>query len=76
MFKATILTPERILFQGDAWSIFLPGDTGEFEILDLHKPITSLLKEGSIFVDWKIDLPIRAGAIKMVANQFVAIVEE
>jgi len=76
MFNATILTPERILFQGDAWSIFLPGDTGEFEILDLHKPITSLLKEGNIIVDWKKEIPIRAGAVKMVANQLVAIVEE
>ncbi len=76
MFKAIILTPNRILYEGEAWSVFLPGATGEFEVLELHKPIISLLRDGKILIDWAKEIPIKKGAVKMERNELVAIVEE
>ena len=76
MFKATILTPDHILYEGEAESVFLPGATGEFEILEFHKPIISLLKEGNIIIDWKREIPIKVGAVMMSGPSLVAIVEE
>ena len=76
MFKTTIITPTKVLFEGEAWSVFLPGATGEFEVLSLHKAIVSLLKQGSIVIDWKKEIPIKRGAMRMAGDEFVAIVEE
>ena len=42
--KLTIVSPERILFQGDAESVTVPGTKGEFEVLNQHAPIISSLK--------------------------------
>ena len=76
MFKATIITPTRTLYEGEAWSVFLPGSTGEFEVLDFHKGIISLLKTGRIIINWEKEIPIKSGAMRMSDDGFVAIVEE
>ncbi len=75
MFKATILTQARTLYEGGAWSVFLPGANGEFEVLEFHKPIVSLLRSGDIIVDWETKIPIRRGAVRMDGNELVAVVE-
>lgn len=76
MFKAIILTPNRVLYEGEVWSVFLPGATGEFEILDFHKPIVSLLKEGNIIINWEKEIPIKKGAVRVDDNELVAVVED
>jgi len=76
MFKATILTTTRILYQDEAWSVFLPGATGEFEVLEFHKAIVSLLRRGRIIVNWEKAIPIKRGAVRMSGDELVAIVEE
>ena len=76
MFKAIIATSTKTLFEGDVKSIFLPGATGEFEVLEFHKPIMSLLKEGKIVIDWDKEIIIKRGAMRMSGDEFAAIVEE
>ncbi|MDD5136331.1 MAG: hypothetical protein PHX20_08260 [Candidatus Omnitrophica bacterium] len=76
MFKTTIIASNNILFEGEAWSVFLPGATGEFEVLDLHAPIVSLLKKGKIVVNWEKRFPIKQGAVRMSGDTLVAVVEE
>ena len=76
MFKVSILTPNRILFEGEAWSVFLPGETGEFEILEFHKAIVSLLRKGKIVIDGDREIFIGKGAVRMSDDELVAIVEE
>ena len=76
MFKATIVTPNKVLFEGEAWSVFLPGVTGEFEVLEMHKAIVSLLREGDIIINWESEIPVRSGAVRMSGDELVAIVEE
>lgn len=43
-----IVTPESSIFQGDVESVIVPGITGEFQMLDNHAPIVSLLQEGKV----------------------------
>ena len=43
-----IVTPEATLLHSDVESITLPGVIGEFQLLDNHAPIVSLLTEGTV----------------------------
>ena len=74
--KLTVLSPKQTIFEGQAKSVFLPGDLAEFEILDYHAPIVSLLRAGNVLVDWKQKIPIRRGMIKFDRNECMILVEE
>ena len=43
-----IVTPEAVLFSGDVTSVAVPGIDGEFQMLDNHAPIISLLTKGNV----------------------------
>jgi F-type H+-transporting ATPase subunit epsilon len=43
-----IVTPEAILFSSEVDSIFVPGIHGDFQMLNNHAPIVSVLKEGTV----------------------------
>jgi F0F1-type ATP synthase epsilon subunit len=76
MFNVRVLNPKHTLYEGKAWSVSLPGEHGALEILDYHTPISTLLKQGEIVIDWKIYLPIEKGLAKFYNNELVALVEE
>ena len=75
-FTLKVLNPKHIVFQGDAESVFLPGDAGEFELLAYHAPILSLLKEGEIVVDWKTRIPIKKGMVRYLDGECVILLDE
>ena len=43
-----ILTPELVVFEGEVDSVLLPGEMGEFHILNDHAPVVSSLKQGKV----------------------------
>ena len=43
-----ILTPELVVFEGEVESILLPGELGEFHILNDHAPVVSSLRTGKV----------------------------
>lgn len=43
-----IVTPEASIFKGEVESVTVPGVTGQFQMLNNHAPIVSLLQEGKI----------------------------
>lgn len=43
-----IVTPEATLFKGNVDAVAVPGVNGEFQILENHAPIVSLLTEGKV----------------------------
>jgi F-type H+-transporting ATPase subunit epsilon len=51
-----IVTPEAKLFSGEVESVAVPGVNGEFEMLNNHAPIVSLLKEGHVKLYGDIEL--------------------
>ena len=74
--NVTILNPKHVIFDGEAHSVFLPGDMAEFELLDFHAPIVSLLRPGRVVVDWKTSVPIKKGMVKFDNNECMILVEE
>ena len=51
-----IISPESTVFQGNIMSVLVPGVNGEFEMLNNHAPIISMLKEGFIKIKGNLDL--------------------
>ena len=51
-----IVSPEATLFSGEVTSVTVPGVMGEFEMLNNHAPIISLLKEGHVKINGDITL--------------------
>ena len=43
-----IVSPEATLYSGDVSSVTVPGVNGEFQMLENHAPIVSLLQEGEV----------------------------
>ena len=43
-----IVSPEATLFSGEVTSVAVPGINGEFQMLNNHAPIVSLLGKGNV----------------------------
>ncbi len=51
-----IVSPEVTLFRGEVMSLSVPGINGDFEMLNNHAPIVSLLKKGTVRIIGDITL--------------------
>ncbi|RAJ12134.1 F0F1 ATP synthase subunit epsilon [Olleya aquimaris] len=51
-----IVSPEATLFSGEVTSVTVPGVNGDFEMLNNHAPVVSLLKEGTVKITGNIVL--------------------
>lgn len=70
-----VLTPERLVFQGKAESVVLPGERGVFEIQPHHKRLLSRLIHGRMIIDGQ-KFEISRGVVKVGLNEVIVIVEE
>ena len=46
MLKLKIISPEKVIFDGEVESLKVPGIQGSFEVLNNHAPIISSLVKG------------------------------
>jgi F-type H+-transporting ATPase subunit epsilon len=46
-----IVSPEATLFAGEVKSVTVPGINGEFQMLQGHAPVVSLLQEGNVQIE-------------------------
>ncbi|MFC1453080.1 F0F1 ATP synthase subunit epsilon [Verrucomicrobiota bacterium] len=74
--KVTILSPKQVIYEGEAQSVFLPGDRAEFELLDFHAPLVSLVGRGRVVIDWKDTVPVNRGLVRFDNNECTILVEE
>ena len=74
MFSVLIIDKMEVMFRGNARSAILPGEEGEFEILDFHCDILSLLKEGNVVIDGSF-YPIEKGVMKFCNEELVVVVK-
>ncbi|WP_127018785.1 F0F1 ATP synthase subunit epsilon [Flagellimonas beolgyonensis] len=51
-----IVSPEATLFAGDVTAVTVPGVDGEFQMLENHAPIVSLLQQGKVKVKGNITI--------------------
>ena len=48
MLRLKVVSPEKVLFDGEVTRVIVPGTVGEFEILEHHAPIISSLEKGCV----------------------------
>ena len=51
-----IVTPEAVLFSGEVESVAVPGINGEFQMLNNHAPVVSLLKKGTVRIVGTVEI--------------------
>jgi F-type H+-transporting ATPase subunit epsilon len=78
-FKLEILTPNGVIFDGQAISVVLPGEEGEFGVLAGHASLTTLLEAGVIDVE-KDDKSVEAivinwGVVQVDEGKVIILVE-
>lgn len=49
--KVSVISPERVLFEGTARGVIAPAFDGEMGILPMHAPLMTLLGRGTLRVD-------------------------
>ncbi len=74
--QVDILTPDKVLFSGEATSVKLPGSKGQFEVLSHHAPLVSSLDAGSVRVktdsgDQNFD--IKGGVVEVTKGKVVVL---
>jgi F-type H+-transporting ATPase subunit epsilon len=78
-FKLEILTPNGVIYDGDAISVVLPGEEGEFGVLAHHASLTTLLTSGVVDVE-KEDKSVEAivinwGVVQVDEEKVIILVE-
>ena len=58
-----IVTPEQVLFSGEVDQVSVPGINGEFQMLNNHAPVVSVLKKGGIKLAGNVELSEKAKAL-------------
>ena len=71
--RVDIISPEKMIFSGDAKSITLPGSNGSFQLLDNHAPIISTLVEGVVEMEFsnseRKTFEIKGGVVEVRNNK-------
>ena len=78
MLTLKIVSPEKVVYQGEVESVLVPGTLGSFEILNDHAPIISSLSEGKVEYatkDGKKDFNIHGGFVSVKKNEVSLCVE-
>jgi len=66
-----IISPEKIVYAGEAKQVTLPGLSGLFTILDRHAPIISALNKGVLTYQANgenVELAINGGFVEVKKN--------
>ncbi|MCK4993811.1 MAG: F0F1 ATP synthase subunit epsilon, partial [Candidatus Omnitrophica bacterium] len=74
LLSVKIVTPEKVIFQGKADRVILPGEAGVFEVLPFHKTILSRLLAGTIVIDEE-PFTVFRGVVKVAFNRVTIIME-
>jgi F-type H+-transporting ATPase subunit epsilon len=75
--KVIILSPEKQLYEAEVDRVVVPGEMGQFEVLENHAPIISTLVKGVVacFSAENYTLEIQSGFIECVNNTINICVE-
>ena len=73
MFKLSVITPEKIVYDKEAISVNAPGTLGYFEILQNHAPFITSLQPGKLEItddkNNKLIYAISGGMLEMYKNE-------
>jgi F-type H+-transporting ATPase subunit epsilon len=78
MLRLKVISPEKVIFDGEVESLKVPGTLGSFEVLDNHAPIISSLVKGEVEYkgkDGAQKLDIEGGFVEVKKNEISLCVE-
>ena len=77
--KLQIITPEKILVEGEASVVQVPGTEGDFGVLPGHAPFVSTIRPGVITVELagggKEEVPVESGLAEVTPEKCLLLVE-
>ena len=75
-----VISPEKVLYQGEVSLVQMPGKMGSFEILNNHAPLVALLEKGRVkIIDESrntIMLDISPGVVHVRDNRIMIATEK
>lgn len=78
MLTLRIVSPEKVVFDGEVENVTVPGTLGSFEILNDHAPIISSLEKGTVEYTTKEgrhQMEIEGGFVEVKRNEVSLCVE-
>lgn len=76
--KLTILTPDKLAYEGDATAVTVPGSAGSFQILRDHASIVSTLEDGKVIIrdgNGETIFVIKGGVVEAKDNNITVLAE-
>ncbi|MFD2967479.1 ATP synthase F1 subunit epsilon [Sphingobacterium bambusae] len=76
--KLTIITPDKLAYEGEVTAVTVPGSAGSFQILKDHAPIVSTLEDGKVIIqgnEGQIILVINGGVVEAKENNITVLAE-
>jgi len=78
MLTVSVISPERVLYEGEAASVVAPGFDGELGILTGHAPMITALGRGTLRVEGGAGnqrFTVEGGFLQVVDNQVRVVTE-
>lgn len=80
MYHLSIVTPEKVIFEGTVKALVAPGSMGSFEILTDHAPIIATLKRGTLEItdknNSKISWELGSGYLECNQNKVTVLADK
>jgi F-type H+-transporting ATPase subunit epsilon len=76
--KVSVISPERVLYEGDANGLVAPAFDGEVGILPMHAPLMTLLGRGTLRIttaEGERRFSVDGGFLQVVDNQVRVVTE-
>lgn len=78
--KLTIITPDKLAFEGEITAVTVPGSAGSFQILKDHAAIVSTLDDGKVIIQNSQNaddqvIPIKGGVVEVKENNIIVLAE-
>jgi ATP synthase F1 epsilon subunit len=79
VLKVSVISPERVLYEGTARGVIAPAFDGEIGILPMHAPLMTLLGKGTLRVDTaqgEQRFTVDGGFLQVVDDQVRVVTEQ
>ncbi|WP_033565497.1 ATP synthase F1 subunit epsilon [Sphingobacterium sp. SYP-B4668] len=76
--KLTIITPDKLVYEGTVTAVTVPGSAGSFQILKNHAAIVSTLEDGKVIIKVSNNeeiLNIKGGVVEVKDNVITVLAE-
>lgn len=76
MLKVSVISPEKVLFEGETASVSAPAFDGEVGILPKHAPMVTLLGKGVLRLAGGQRFNVEGGFLQVVDDQVRVVTEK